>query len=100
MTTPHSNFNYLPSNQEIFFDTTTLGRQNVNFSIGSMTVGDYQDRLSSPSTSYLVDQNYQLSTCSSSNYRGLQELIISWMNEPNDYDVKEWPRSRKRVKRS
>lgn len=83
MRLPHSNANYALYNQEIFL---------------SMTVGDYQDRLSSPSTSCLIDQNYKPLPCSSSNYLELQELINSWINEPNDYDTKEWPEIEKELK--
>jgi hypothetical protein len=58
---------------------------------GSVTTGDYQGQSTSSSISYLLDLNYKFSPSKSSSYRGLQELIISWMNESEDHDVREWP---------
>jgi len=75
-----------------------VGRQNLNSSLGSVTVGDYQERLLGPSTSYLIDSNYKFLPCGSSKYGGLQKLIMSWMNEPNNYDVTEWPEIEKELK--
>lgn len=84
---------------EIFFERSVANRQNSNLSSGSLTVGDYQDQVAHSSTSYLVDLNYTLQEeGKSSKYRALQELIISWMNDPSDYDIKEWPNVEKELK--
>lgn len=91
-----SNFSY-SKKYEPFLDINFIGRDNSNFSRGSMTVGDYQDKFFPLSTSYLIDPNYKFLSCKSSNYKGLQELISSWMNESNDYDVREWPEIEKEL---
>ncbi len=34
----------------------------------------------------------------SSKYKSLQEIIISWMNDPSDHDINEWPKIEKDLK--
>lgn len=96
MLIPQSYSDYNPPyRQEMFFEPALGVRQSPK--LGSLTVGDYQDRLVSSSTSYTIDPNYKLLPCNSSNYRELQELIMSWINEPDDNDIQEWPEIEKEL---
>jgi len=82
-----TNYSYRP---EIFLEGSYSGRQNSNFSRGSVTVGDYENKIADTSKSYLADFDYKLAP-SLNKYRGLQELIVSWMNESSEFDITEWP---------
>jgi hypothetical protein len=81
---------------EIFFKANDFGRQNSNFSRGSVTVGDYDSKITDTPTSCLMDFDYKL-TRSLNKYKGLKELIVSWMNESSEFDIKEWPDIEKKL---
>lgn len=87
---------HLSHRSEIFLEANYSGRQNLNFSRGSVTVGDYDNKVADTSTSYLVDFDYKL-TPALNKYKGLQELIVSWMKESSEFDIKEWPDIKKKI---
>lgn len=74
-----------------YFEPKKLGRQNQIVSLSSMTVGDYQERFSENSTSYLAEPDFFCSRTGNMNHRELQDLILSWMNDPSDEDINIWP---------
>ncbi len=90
------NSNFDLTNQEMFFQYIPSDRESLNASCGSMTVGDYTERIVF-SSSYNYDPNYKFTLSKSSKYRELQELIISWIEEPGDYDIRVWPEIEKEL---
>lgn len=81
-----------PDQKEEFFFKPNNTNEN-----SSIIIGNYLDRIPTSSTSYLIDCNYASLEIRPSKYRPLQELIAAWMNEPSDYDLKEWPKIEKEL---
>lgn len=78
-------------------ESVSQDREDSNFSCGSITVGDYQGQWTCLPTSYLIDTNYNFTPYKTWNNLELQKLILSWVNDPSDSDLKEWPEIKKEL---
>lgn len=84
-----------------YFESSIDSRVNRNLSKGSLLIGDYAERDAEASMSVVIDSSY--STFSASQelpYQELRNLLISWLKDPSDHDVRYWPDIERGLKES